>query len=35
MKAYMCANTKANVHETKAYKHTKIVCFCRTDVHSQ
>ena len=29
MKAYMWAST----HESKTYKHTKITCFCRPNVH--
>ena len=26
---------KQSIHERKAYKHTKITCFCRPDVHFQ
>ena len=34
MKAYMCwKHEKQSIHESKVCKYTKIICFCRPDVH--
>ena len=36
MKRYMCCkHEKQSIHESKVCKHTKIICFCRPDVHFQ
>ena len=33
---HICVQTwKQGIHESKEYKHTKFICFCRPDVHFQ